>query len=176
MSTPRLTLPDSYRVLGIDPGSAAVGYGIIESHQKKPVVHAYGVIRPPAKNPPERLVYIEKELSRIIKNSKPSYAAVEELFFAKNKITAMRVSESRGVIFLVLGRLNIPVYEFSPLHVKSIVTGYGRAHKSQIQQLLQSLLNLRQPPRPDDAADALAIALCCIYELNISCSHSAFRS
>ena len=149
------------RILGIDPGYAIVGIGVIESMGIKYKPLACGVITTPAKIPIEdRLQMIYDKLSAIIKKYKPEAAAVEELFFNTNLTTGIPVAEARGVILLCLKQHNVPIYEYTPLQVKQAVVGYGRAEKHQVIALTTSLLGLPEPPKPDDAADALAIAIC----------------
>lgn len=150
------------RILGIDPGFGRVGFGIIEGNKDlwKPVV--YGCIETdPKKSLVERLVDISEELNRIIKKYQPHISAVEELFFAKNVTTAMSVGQARGVILLSLCQAGLPIYEYTPMEVKQAVTGHGGADKQQVQRMVQMLLQLKTIPKPDDAADALAIALTC---------------
>lgn len=149
------------RVLGIDPGYAIVGFGVIDSAGIKYKPVAGGVITTPAKIPIEdRLSMIYDKLSAIIKKYKPEAAAVEELFFNTNHTTAIPVAEARGIILLCLKQHGVPIYEYTPLQVKQAVVGYGRAEKQQVIAMTTSLLSLPEPPKPDDAADALAIAIC----------------
>jgi crossover junction endodeoxyribonuclease RuvC len=155
-------------ILGIDPGLATTGYGVIrkskvssKKSQKLKLVD-YGCIITEAKfSSGERLEKIYRELKKIIKKYKPSKIAIEELFFAKNIKTAMKVGEARGVVLLTARETKTAVFEFSPLRVKLALTGYGRASKRQIQEMVKTLLSLEKIPKPDDAADALAVALCC---------------
>jgi crossover junction endodeoxyribonuclease RuvC len=147
--------------LGIDPGTAIVGYGLVRE-QPDGTLEAveYGVIRTPAKTPmPERLNTIYKSLTDIIEQYQPDRAAVEELFFSRNVTTAITVSQARGVILLALERSGIPINEYKPNMIKQSITGYGGADKNQMQEMVRMLLNLKTIPRPDDAADALAIAI-----------------
>lgn len=124
----------------------------------------YGVIRTSTKLPfVERLNKIHKELKRIIKKYRPTRIAVEEIYFAKNAKTALKVGQARGVALLTTIQAKIPVYEFTPLQVKQAITGYGRASKSQMQKMVKVLLSLENIPKPDDAADALATAICCAH-------------
>jgi len=149
------------RILGIDPGYAIVGIGVIESNGIKYKPLACGVITTPAKIPIEnRLLMIHEKLTAVIKKYKPEAAAVEELFFNTNHTTGIPVAEARGVILLCLKQNGIPVFEYTPLQVKQAVVGYGRAEKQQVISMTTSLLELPAPPKPDDAADALAIAIC----------------
>lgn len=154
-------MSDSVRVLGIDPGFGTVGYGLIEARSSKVNLITYGAIRTEAREPiPERLVKIYDALEEIIRNYAPHESAVEELFFFRNVTTAIQVGEARGAILLVLRRLSIPIFEYTPHQVKKSVTGYGKAEKGQIQRTLKTYLAMTETPKPDDAADALAVAWC----------------
>lgn len=147
--------------LGIDPGTAIVGYGLVRE-QNDGTLQAveYGVIRTPSKTPmPERLDTIYSTLQKIAKQYKPDRAAVEELFFARNVTTAITVSQARGVILLALHQAGLDINEYKPNFIKQSISGYGGADKSQMQEMVRLLLNLDAIPRPDDAADALAVAL-----------------
>jgi len=137
--------------LGIDPGSALVGYGLVEEDRALD----YGCIKTQ-----NQLTLLEEQLQAILKKHQPDAVAVEKLFFSQNTKTALKVGESRGVIMLLISRSRIPVAEYTPLEVKLAVTGYGRADKKQIQLMVKNLLKLPEIPQPDDAADALAVALC----------------
>ena len=147
--------------LGIDPGTAIVGYGLVrEQNDGSLQAVEYGVIRTPAKTPmPERLNTIFNTLTELIEQYQPDRAAVEELFFSRNVTTAITVSQARGVILLALERSGIHINEYKPNIVKQSITGYGGAEKTQMQEMVRMLLNLKTIPRPDDAADALAIAI-----------------
>lgn len=149
------------RILGIDPGIATIGFGMIDSQNGSQKLISYGVISTEAGLPLSvRLVQIESDLSRLILSLKPDASAVEELFFNTNAKTGLSVAHGRGVILLALEKLNIPIYEYTPLQVKQAVVGYGRAEKKQVMDMTKRLLKIDKTPRPDDAADALAIALC----------------
>ncbi len=149
------------RILGIDPGYAIVGYGIIESDAGKLVPLDYGAIETPAKLPTaERLVMIEKRGTELICEVKPDEIAIEELFFNTNITTGIKVAQARGVILLCCAKLCPKLFEYTPLQIKSTVTGNGTAAKTQVQYMVKSLLRLRDTPKPDDAADALAAAIC----------------
>lgn len=149
------------RILGIDPGYAIVGYGIIESEAGKLVPLDYGAIETPAKLPTaERLVMIEKRVTDLIGEVKPDEIAIEELFFNTNITTGIKVAQARGVILLCCAKLCPRLFEYTPLQIKSTVTGNGTAAKTQVQYMVKSLLRLRDTPKPDDAADALAAAIC----------------
>ena len=148
-------------VLGIDPGIAITGYGLVASDGQalKPV--AFGVLRTPAHTPTaDRLIMLYDQLQELIREFNPDVAAVEQLFFWSNVTTAMNVSEARGVIKLVLAQRSLPNSEYTPMQVKQAVTGYGKADKAQVQSMVKMLLCLEETPRPDDAADALAVAIC----------------
>lgn len=149
------------KILGIDPGTATVGWGMIEVVAGKPRVIAYGHIATDKALPmPKRLQEIRDDLTTIIKEYRPDRAAVEELFFFNNQKTAITVAEARGIILLTLTDFSLSIAEYTPLEVKHSLTNYGRADKTQMQAMTMRLLNLKSIPKPDDAADALAIALC----------------
>ena len=151
-------------VLGIDPGIAIVGFGVARSDKGKPVAVQYGVIRTEAGLPPAtRLCQIARDLGQLIERFKPDAVAVEELFFNTNVKTAISVAQGRGVILLTAEQYGIPLFEYTPLQVKQAVVGYGRAEKKQVMEMTRVLLGLNKVPRPDDAADALAIAICHIH-------------
>ena len=148
-------------ILGIDPGFAIVGWGIIESHRGNVRPIAYGAIKTPAHTPIEsRLLMIQQDLESIIEKYKPDEMAIEELFFNTNITTGIAVAEARGVIICTAHRLGVKVAEYTPLQVKQAVVGYGKAEKRQVISMVTSLLKLQKPPKPDDTADALAIAIC----------------
>lgn len=148
-------------ILGLDPGTATVGYALLQKERNELKVIAYGCVRTrPGKSPGERLGVIENELGKIIRKYKPGEAAIEKLFFLNNIKTAMAVSEARGVMLLTLANLKLPTFEYTPLQVKISVASYGKAPKLQIQRMVKTILKLKQLPQPDDAADALAIAIC----------------
>lgn len=152
------------KILGIDPGTAIIGIGLIEYKNKKPEILSYGCITTDKRlSSADRLKKLYKELAGIIDEHSPDIVAVENLFFFKNQKTAISVSQARGVILLAAAQRNIKIKEFTPLQVKQALTGYGRAEKKQIQQMVKTVLNLKEIPRPDDAADALAIAICCAH-------------
>ena len=148
------------KILGIDPGLATIGFGCIESKNRKYSLIDGGVIKTPAKtSDSSRLKLIYDELKDVIADNQPQVAAVEKLFFAQNVTTGMSVSQARGVILLALEEASVEIWEYTPLQIKSSLTGYGRASKAQIQEMVRSLLNLNKRPTPDDCADALAVAL-----------------
>ena len=149
------------KILGIDPGTATTGYGLIEKAGSKYTLIDYGVVLTPAKiELHHRLNSIFDELTEIIKRHQPDEVVVEELFFATNAKTAISVGAARGVILLAAQKQKVPIAEYTPLEVKMAITGYGKADKRQIQQMVKAILCLKEVPKPDDAADALAIALC----------------
>jgi len=149
-------------ILGIDPGLADTGYGVIEKEANgKLVCLEYGTIKTPAKeNLDMRLEMINLKLDKIIKKYKPKLMGVEELFFCKNVKTALVVGQARGVILLTARQNKVPIVEATPLQVKQAVSAYGQASKLQVQKMVKLLLNLKELPKPDDAADALAVAIC----------------
>jgi len=152
------------RVLGLDPGLATTGYGLAEGDGQRLTPLAYGVVRTPAHQPlAERLVLLHDELSGLLAQYRPQVAAVEELFFENNARTAMQVGQARGVLLLTLAQAGIAVAEYTPMQIKQAITGYGGADKHQIQQMVTLLLGLEAIPTPDDAADALAIAVCHLH-------------
>ena len=148
-------------ILGIDPGYATVGYGVVHYQNNKFAVQQYGVIKTAAGLPlSTRLLEISNDLGLLIDRYKPDVAAVEELFFKTNITTGIQVAHARGIILLECVRRNVPLYEYSPPQVKQAVVGYGSAEKKQVMEMVRLILGLEKIPRPDDAADALAIAVC----------------
>ncbi|MDP2860463.1 MAG: crossover junction endodeoxyribonuclease RuvC [bacterium] len=149
------------KIIGIDPGTAACGFGVIEKNGQKISFLDTGVIATSKeKAPAERLATIYKSLIGLIKKFDPEVLAVEKLFFNTNSKTAIAVGEARGVILLAGAQRGLEIFEYTPLQVKIALTGYGRAEKTQIQKMVKCLLGLSEIPKPDDAADALAIAIC----------------
>lgn len=149
------------KILGIDPGTAALGWGIIVKDGSSIKTINYGTVKTsPKQEMPERLFKIFTELCDIIEEEKPDCAAVEQLFFFKNQKTVIPVAQARGVAIVACETLKIPVSEYTPLQVKQALTGYGRAEKNQVQQMVKAICKLKECPRPDDAADALAVAIC----------------
>lgn len=147
------------RVLGIDPGTGRMGFGVAEQIGPKYVCHAVGCVTTPPKTEQSfRLSKLQNSLLNIIENQKPKGAVVEKLFFSKNIKTGIAVAEARGMILATLSQKHIPVLELSPQQVKIGVTGYGKATKNQIQTMVQKLFCLKETPKPDDASDALALA------------------
>lgn len=156
------------RVIGIDPGTAITGWGVIEGEGQNLVMVAGGAITTTAGTPlPRRLQIIYQELTQIIGQWQPETAAIEELFFGKNAKTALVVGHGRGAAMLALANADLPITEYKPLEVKQAITGYGGAGKQQIQQMVKLLLGLDEAPRPDDIADALAVAICHLHSARL---------
>jgi len=156
------------RVLGIDPGTATTGYGLVEEVGGNLEAVAFGAVRTPAGQPmPARLQLIYRAVADLAAKWKPTGAAVEELFFNSNVRTAMSVGQARGVILLALADAGLTVAEYTPSAIKQAVTGYGNADKAQMQKMVRLLLGLAEPPRPDDAADALAVAICHLHSAHL---------
>ena len=148
-------------ILGIDPGFAITGYGVINFEGNKFKVIDYGAVTTESSMVlPNRLNSIFNELSLVIEKNKPDVCAIEELFFNKNVKTALTVGHGRGVAVLCAAKSNIDIYEYTPLQVKQALVGYGRADKNQVQQMIKIILNLSEIPKPDDVSDALAVAVC----------------
>ncbi len=156
-------------VLGVDPGTAITGYGLVSSNGDDLRLLAYGVVTTSADDRlPMRLQFIYRELCRIIETYHPAEGAVEELFFSRNARTALAVGQARGVALLALANAALPIYEYTPLQVKQAITGYGKASKNQMQEMVRLLLGLESVPQPDDAADAIAIAICHIHSRRLN--------
>lgn len=152
------------RIIGIDPGTGILGFGVIDVIGGKTRLVTAGVIRTPAHTPlPERLGEIYDGLSQIIDETKPSMMAIEKLFFARNVTTAMSVSHARGVAMLTGYQAGLDIEEYTPLQIKQTVTGYGKADKKQVQEMVRIQLGLQEVPKPDDCADALAAAIMCAF-------------
>lgn len=149
------------KILGIDPGMAIVGYGLIDFKDDKPLLLASGSIQT-NKNLPDskRLLEIYNDLSTIVDKYMPDCASVENLFFFKNQKTVIPVAEARGVILTVLEKFNIPTYSYTPMEVKQVLTGYGRAEKKEVEQMVKIALGAEKLPKLDDTVDAIAIAIC----------------
>lgn len=148
-------------ILGVDPGLAIVGWAVVESINGKVRPIAYGAIRTPAHTDIEaRLLMIQNDIETIIEKYKPDEMAVEELFFNTNITTGIAVAEARGVIICTAYKLGVKISEYTPLQVKQAVVGYGKAEKHQVIAMVTSILKLKSPPKPDDTADAVAIAIC----------------
>ena len=149
------------RILGIDPGYGITGFGVIEAQRGKQALVSCGAITTPAGAEfSSRLEMIYNDMVSLLSQAKPDAVAIEELFFGHNVTTAIGVAQSRGVILLAIQQAGLPVYSYKPMQVKQAVVGYGNATKHQVQDMTKRLLNLTQLPKPDDAADAIAIALC----------------
>ena len=148
-------------ILGIDPGVATIGFGVVRAERQKNTLLRYGVITTPAGIPlSRRLLQISQDMEELIHTFRPDEMAVEELFFSKNITTGISVAHGRGVILLAAEKLGVPIFEYTPMQVKQAVAGYGGAQKLQVMKMTQRLLKMKHLPRPDDAADALAIAIC----------------
>lgn len=156
------------RIFGIDPGTEATGYGAIDSDGDSHALVEYGAIRSPRRTFAERLHFIHTELLTIIERCRPERVVVENLFYAANVKSALRLGHVRGVTLLAGVSKGLPVFEYSPLEVKQAVVGYGRADKEQVQKMVMVLLQLDAPPQPHDAADALAVALCDAHRLRFT--------
>jgi crossover junction endodeoxyribonuclease RuvC len=154
------------RILGIDPGTQATGFGIIESDGNRHSLVEHGVVASPRSlSFPEKLLHIHNELIQVIERCRPDRVAVENLFYAVNVKSALKLGHARGVALLTCVSRGLPVDEYSPLEIKQAVVGYGRADKRQVQKMVALLLGLGAPPEPHDAADALAVALCHAHRL-----------
>ena len=156
------------RILGIDPGTATIGYGVVDTVNGKNIVVSYGVITTsPKKSDSKRLLDIYCDTNTIISEFNPDSVAIERLFFARNITTAIAVAKASGVINLAVVQRSIPVIEYTPMEVKQAVVGYGNAEKKQVQYMIKRLLDLKETPKPDDAADALAIAICHAHSMKL---------
>ncbi len=152
------------RIIGIDPGTGILGFGVIDAQGNRTRLVDAGVITTPAHTPlPERLEEIYTGLTSIIASTKPQYMAIEKLFFNQNVTTAMSVAQARGVAMLTGQQAGLTITEYTPLQIKQSLTGYGRASKAQVQEMVRMQLQLAEPPRPDDCADALAAAIMCAF-------------
>jgi crossover junction endodeoxyribonuclease RuvC len=162
-------------VIGVDPGTATTGYGLVRDNPDGSLaVVDFGVILTPAGSPmPQRLVELHRRLAEIILLHRPESGAVEKLFFARNVTTAITVGQGRGVALLALAQANLDIGEYTPMEIKQAVAGYGGADKNQVQQMVRALLGLQQVPKPDDAADALAVAICHLHSYR---SQEIYRS
>ena len=149
------------RILGIDPGFATIGFGLVDFRRGEPQLLRYGTITTPAElDFPQRLVMIYHDMQELLETLKPEAVSIEELFWGHNVTTGIGVSHGRGVILLAVAQAGIPIYEYTPMQVKQAVVGYGKAEKRQVMDMTRRLLHMDRVPRPDDAADALALALC----------------
>ncbi|NTU67100.1 MAG: crossover junction endodeoxyribonuclease RuvC [Candidatus Moranbacteria bacterium] len=157
------------RVLGIDPGTATTGWAVIEESSGKIQALAYGHISTEKdRRDEDRLLEISNDIAQIIEKYHPQEAAVESLFFFKNQKTVIQVAQARGTVLLTLERNNVKVSSYTPLQVKQAITGYGKAEKAQVQLMTKNILGLKSVPKPDDTADALAIAVCHIHSRKLS--------
>lgn len=154
-------MANSEIIIGIDPGYAITGYGVIEKNGNRLNMLDCGVISTkPNVQFPERLLAINMKVAMLLEHYKPNFMAVEELFLGQNKTTAIGTAQARGVVLVEAARANIPVYEYTPGQIKLAVTGYGKADKNQVSQMVVRLLGLKEMPKPDDACDGLAVAIC----------------
>jgi crossover junction endodeoxyribonuclease RuvC len=157
------------RIIGIDPGTGILGFGVIDANKGKTTLVTAGVITTPAHTSlPDRLEEIYTGLTDIIAETQPQFMAIEKLFFAQNVTTAMSVSHARGVAMLTGKQAKLQIEEYTPLQIKQTMTGYGRATKKQIQEMVRLQLGLKEVPKPDDCADALAAALMCAFVIKTS--------
>lgn len=156
-------------VLGIDPGTAITGYGLVKGEGDDLTLVGYGAITTSSDwSLPERLQHVYRELMALIQDRQPTAVAVEELFFSKNVRTALSVGQARGVALLAAANAGLPIHEYTPLQVKQAIAGYGRATKDQVQQMVRMLLALDSVPQPDDAADAIAVAICHLHSAKLT--------
>lgn len=156
------------KILGIDPGSGIIGFGLVEKAHNPKMLDA-GVIKTTiGDSDASRLLELHQSMTELVEELKPDVASVEKLFFAQNVTTAMPVAQARGVILLTLAKAKIPIYEYTPLQIKMAMTGYGRATKAQIQEMVRVQLGLKNKPKPDDCADALAAALTHLATVKLS--------
>lgn len=152
------------RIIGIDPGTGILGFGVIDMKNGKTTLVDAGVVTTPAHTPlPDRLEEIYNSLTEIIADTKPEMMAIEKLFFAQNVTTAMSVSHARGVAMLTGKQANLQIEEYTPQQIKQTITGYGKATKKQVQEMVRMQLGLKDVPKPDDCADALAAAIMCAF-------------
>jgi crossover junction endodeoxyribonuclease RuvC len=164
------------RVLGIDPGTALMGYGVVELAGSRERALAYGALTTPSDMLPEkRLQALYRGVVELLLAHKPDAVAVEELFFGRNVTTAIHVGQARGVVLLAAADNGVPVREFTPMQVKMAVTGYGRAEKAQVQAMVRTLLGLKETPRPDDVADALAVGIAALHAGNLTARLGGLR-
>jgi crossover junction endodeoxyribonuclease RuvC len=158
----------SARTLGIDPGTAIMGYGVVEERGGALHCVQYGVLTTTsAESPAHRLRSLHQRLTELLALYRPGAVAVEDLFFNRNVRTALAVGQARGIALLAAAQAEVPVFEYTPLQVKDAVVGYGRATKEQVQLMIRTLLGLQDVPRPDDAADALAVAICHLHSARL---------
>jgi crossover junction endodeoxyribonuclease RuvC len=164
-------------VLGIDPGTATVGWAVLEEKNNEIIPVAYGHISTEAgKKAEARLFEICDDLNKIIEKYRPQEAAIEEIFFFKNQKTVMAVAQARGAILLTLRQKNVKVSGYTPLQVKQALTGYGRAEKKQVQLMVKNIIKLKKLPKPDDTADAIALAVCHINSRKINSHNTQYET
>jgi crossover junction endodeoxyribonuclease RuvC len=163
------------RVLGVDPGMAVTGYGCVEGAAGQAHAVSHGTLRATG-DAPEQLAQLFAAAEQLLSDCRPDALAVERLFYGRNVRTAMGVGQARGVLLLAAARAGLPVHEYTPTAVKTAVTGYGAAGKGQVQAMVRALLRLTETPRPDDAADALAVALCCLQSLPLALRAAGARA
>ena len=149
------------KILGIDPGTTRIGFGVIDEKGKQLSPVHYGIVGGSGKDKQLDYKSISEQISELVLKYRPERAGLEKLFFTNNQKTAMAVAEARGVIILTLANHNVPIFEFTPQQVKQAVSAYGSAGKAQVERMVRLILNIKEPIKPDDAADALAIAICC---------------
>lgn len=155
--------------LGIDPGTAILGWGLVEENGRGLKQLAHGCVKTSSKTPPaERLGLLFSGVREVIRKHRPDQVAVEKLFFGKNAKTAISIGEARGVVLLAAHEEGVPIAEYTPMQVKIAATGYGKAEKAQVQKMVKSLLRLSEIPKPDDAADALAVAICHLNSVKLT--------
>lgn len=164
-------------VLGVDPGSEITGYGLIDSDGHSHHAVDYGAIRTQTRKPfPSRLLHIFNQLTQIVHRYEPDAVALEDVFYSVNVKSLLKLGHMRGIVLVVAAQAEIPVYEYSPLEVKSAVVGYGRADKQQVQKMVQLILKLKEVPVPHDASDALAVAICHLHRSKgVAAEPSAMR-
>lgn len=150
-------------ILGFDPGTTLIGFGLIDKDRQKLKAIDYGCINTATCASQDKLSQLEKQVVALISKHRPDFISIEKLFFSKNVKTAMSVSEARGVIALCAQKNRRPIFEYTPLQIKQAVVGYGQASKKQVQQMVKIILKLKEVPTPDDTADALAAAICCAH-------------
>ena len=155
------------RILGIDPGVATIGFGVVNAEGTRLRMESYGTITTPAGLPlATRLLQIETDMEQLLRDVKPDEVSIEELFFSKNITTGIAVAHGRGVILCTIEKMQLPVYEYTPMQIKQAVTGYGKADKAQVQQMVKMITGMDSIIRPDDAADAVAAAICHAHSRN----------
>lgn len=159
---------EDMRIIGIDPGYARMGYGVLDYRNDKFTIRDFGCIETSPKTPfPERLLTLHNAVFEICEHFHPDVMSIEELFFAKNQTTAIGAAQARGVAILAAAMHHMPVYEYTPMQVKLAVVGYGNAEKAQVQDMVRRILRLKKAPKPDDVADALALAICHAHTGNL---------